>query len=140
MRMVLLSCLADVYIPRWRAGPPAAWDVAVTSGMQLGVMADTVSDPDSVLTRCVDFKTSYRDTHAQCQAQGITFIPMVVEAVGSAWGQVARGVWSELAKTSALATGELQTDASCAIWLLQRLSMTLHRENARSCLKRFGGC
>ena len=98
-------------------------------------MADTVSDPDSVLTRYEDFKTSYRDTHTQCQAQGITFIPMVVEAVGGAWGQVARGVWSELAKTSALASGELQTDASCAIWLLQRLSMTLHRENARSCLK-----
>ena len=56
-------CPADVHIPRWRAGPPAAWDFAVTSGMQLGVMADTVSDPDSVLTRYEDFKTSYRDTH-----------------------------------------------------------------------------
>ena len=103
-------------------------------------MADTVRDPDSVLTRYEDYKTSYQDTHTQCQAQGITFIPMVVEAVGGAWGQVARGVWSELAKTSALASGELQTDASCAIWLLQCLSMTLHRENACACLKRFGGC
>ena len=129
---------ADVYIPRWRAGPPAAWDFAVTSGMQLDVMADSVRDPDSVLTRYEDFKTSYRETNIQCQAQGLTFIPMVMEAVGGGWGKVARGVWSELAKSSALASGELQTESSCAVWHQQRLSMTLHRENARACLKRFG--
>ena len=74
-----------------------------------------------------------------CQAQGITFIPMVMEAVGGSWGSVARGVWSALAKTSALASGELQTESTCAIFLRQRLSMTLHRENARACAKRFGG-
>ena len=61
---------------------------------------------------------------------------MIVEAVGGGWGRVARGVWSELAKTSALANGELETNSSCAIMLQQRLSMTLHRENARACLRR----
>ena len=127
-----------MYIPRWRAGPPAAWDFAVTSGMRLDVMADSVRDPDSVLTGYEDFKTSYLETNLQCQAQGLTFIPMVMEAVGGGWGKMARGVWSELAKSSALASGELQTESSCAIWLQQRLSMTLHRENARACLKRFG--
>ena len=78
-----------------------------------------------------------RDTRDQCTAQGITFIPMVMDAVGGGWGRVARGVWSELAKSSALAMGELQTERSCAMMLRQRLSMTLHRENARACLKRF---
>ena len=89
------------------------------------------------LTRYEDFKCSYRDTHSTCQSQGITFIPMVMEAVGGGWGTMARGVWSELAKSSALASGEFQTERSCAIMLRQRLSMTLHRENARACLKRF---
>ena len=65
------------------------------------------------------------------------FIPMVVEAVGGGWGKMARCVWSELAKTSALATGELETESTCAVLLQQRLSMTLHRENARACLRRF---
>ena len=82
------------------------------------------------------FKCSYKDTKVLCQNQGITFIPMVMEAVGGGWGKVARGVWSELAKVSALANGELETECSCAIQLRQRLSMVLHRENARSCLRR----
>ena len=127
---------ADVYIPRWRSGPPAAWDFAVTSAMRLDVIASTVSDPDAALTQYEDFKCSFKDTKAQCSAQGITFIPMVMEAVGGGWGKTARGVWTELAKTSALAMGELQSERSCAILLRQRLSMTLHRENARACLKR----
>jgi len=68
----------------------------------------------------------------------MTFTPMIMEAVGGGWGKIARGVWSELAKSSALATGELETTNTCAVMLLQRLSMTLHRENARACLKRCG--
>jgi len=129
---------ADVYIPRWRGGPPAAWDFAVTSGLRLDAIADSVRDPEAVLTKYEDFKCSYRETQSQCLSQGITFIPMIMEAVGGGWSKSARCVWSELAKTSALATGELQTDTACAVLLRQRLSMILHRENARSCLKRFG--
>jgi hypothetical protein len=130
---------ADVYIPRWRAGPPAAWDFAVTSGMQLDMLTHSIRDPDAALTRYEDLKCNHQDTRTLCQTQGITFIPMVMEAVGGSWGSVARGVWSALAKTSALATGELQSERTCAILLRQRLSMTLHRENARACAKRFGG-
>ena len=59
-------------------------------------------------------------------------------AVGGGWGKIARGVLSELAKSSALATGKLETMNSCAVMFRQRLSMTLHRENACACLRRFG--
>ncbi len=130
---------ADVFIPRWRSGPPAAWDFAVTSGLRLDSLSDAARDPDSVTAKYEDFKSSYQDTKSQCQSQGFSFIPMVMEAVGGGWGKMARCVWSELAKTSALATGELETEKTCAIMLRQRLSMTLHRENARACLRRFGG-
>jgi hypothetical protein len=85
-----------------------------------------------------DFKCSYKDTKSLCNSQGITFIPMVMEAVGGGWGQEARRVWSELAKKSALAMGEFASDHDCAILLRQQLSMILHRENARACLRRFG--
>ena len=57
-------------------------------------------------------------------------------AHGGGWGPQAHKVWTKLAKPSALATGELESNSSCAIMLRQRLSMTLHRENARSCLRR----
>jgi len=129
---------ADVYIPRWRSGPPAAWDFAVTSSMRLDVMAESVTHCESALTKYEDSKCSHKDTKNMCLAQGITFIPMIIEAVGGGWCQTARGVWSELAKSTALATGELETTNTCAVMLLQRLSMTLHRENARACLKRCG--
>ena len=128
--------LADVYIPRWRGGPPAAWDFAVTSGSRLDALVDSVRDPAAALTKYDDFRCSYQDTKSQCQAQGISFIPMVMGAVGGGWGRSARGVWSELAKINALATGELETESICAVMLLQRLSMTLHRENARAVMRR----
>ena len=99
--------------------------------------AEAVNNPSCVADRYEDFKCSHNDTRAECEAQGITFIPMIMEAVGGGWGKMARCVWSELAKTSALATGELATESTSAIMLLQRLSMTLHRENARACLRRF---
>jgi len=129
---------ADVYIPKWRSGPPAAWDFAVTSGMRLESLADSLRDPDAPMLHYEDFKCGFKDTRTLCQSQGITFIPMIMEATGGGWGRMARGVWSELAKSSALATGELESHSTCAIMLRQRLSMTLHRENARACLRRFG--
>ena len=119
-------------------GPPAAWDFAVTS-LRIDALGDSPLGPEAITTRYEDFKEHYQDTKQQCSDQGITFIPMVMEAVGGGWGKSARCVWSELAKTSALATGELETSTSCAVMLQQRLQMTLHRENARSCLQRFGG-
>ena len=29
---------ADIYLPRWRAGSPAAWDFALTSGLRMDSM------------------------------------------------------------------------------------------------------
>ena len=101
------------------------------------MLRDAVQGSANVCTKYEDIKCEHEDTHSQCLAQGITFIPMIMEAVGGGWGKMARCVWTELAKTSALASGELATDSTCAILLQQRLSMTLHRENARACLRRF---
>ena len=128
---------ADVYIPRWRAGPPAAWDFAVTSGLRLDVLAASARDADEVLTKYEDFKCTYKDTKTLCQSQGMTFTPMIMEAVGGGWGKITRGVWSALARSSALAKGELATTNSCTVMLRQHLSMALHREDARACPRRF---
>ena len=128
---------ADVYLPRWRLGPPAALDVAITSGMRLDSVNDSVTDPCAAPTRYEDFKSAYKDTGALCREQGFSFIPMIMEAVGGGWGKSARCFWSELAKFSAYAQGEFETESTSAVFLQQRLSMILHRENARACLRRF---
>ena len=106
--------------------------------MRLDAIAGSARDADEVLNKYEDFKCSHKETLALCRAQGVSFIPMVMEACGGGWGRKARCVWSELAKPSALAAGELETESTCAVLLQQRLSMVLHRENARACLRRFG--
>ena len=50
---------------------------------------------------------------------------------------MAHKVWSELAKTKALLTGE--SHSTVANRLLQSLGLILHRENARAILRRFPG-
>ena len=130
---------ADVYIPRWRSGPPAAWDFAITSGLRDDALLSSVTDRQAVLTNCEDFKENFKSTSTQCQQSGLSFIPMIMEASGGGWGKQARRVWSELAKKHSLAIGELTSDTDSAIHMLQRLSIILHRENARAILRRLGG-
>jgi hypothetical protein len=128
---------ADVYIPRWRGGPAAAWDFAVTSGLRDDIIAASTRDPEAPLVRYEDYKCSHLDTKRQCNDQGFSFTPLIVEATGGRWGPQARKVWSELAKATALASGELLTENLSGLQLQQRLSMALQKEIARSLLRRF---
>jgi len=128
---------ADVYIPRWRQGPAAAWDFAVTSGLRDDIVASSARDAEAPLVRFEDHKCSYKDTKQQCSEQGFSFTPLVVEATGGRWGPQARKVWSELAKATALASGELMTENLCGVHLQQRLGLALQKENARALLRRF---
>ena len=59
---------------------------------------------------------------------------MVVEASGGGWAPEARMVWTDLAKISALASGE--SVQSTTMRLLQSLGVVLHKENARAILRR----
>ena len=40
---------ADVWVPQWQTGRPAAWDFAVTSGLQQGRLFTTLSEPRAAL-------------------------------------------------------------------------------------------
>ena len=113
-------------------GPAGRPGLCRPSGLRLGLHADAAIF-DGVTSRHEDLKCSHQDTRAECAAQGITFLPMVVEAVGGGWGKMARCVWSELAKNSALATGELEAASTCAMMLQQRLSTVLQRMLVRAC-------
>ena len=125
---------ADVYLPRWRRGIPAALDFAVTSGLR-GDIVNTSAEDGSASTKAYEeFKRTYMNTEVACRDEGITFIPMICEAHGGGWGPAAHKVWSELAKLKALASGE--QDSTIVGQLLQSVGLILHRENARSILRR----
>ena len=125
---------ADVFIPRWDLGGSAALDFAVTSGLRTDLLEQTAADGLSCLRSYESTKNSFMDTAAHCASEGLTFIPMVMEAHSGAWGPAATKVWLKLGKAISLVSGE-----STSIETLrarQNLGLTLHRETARAILRR----
>ena len=125
---------ADVYIPRWRRGTPAALDFAVTSGLRVDLVKKSIENPSAATEAYERLKCNYQNTEESCRAEGITFIPMICEADGGGWGPAAHKVWCELAKIKAMLTGE--QNSTIANRLLQSLGLIIHRENARAVLRR----
>ena len=100
---------ADVYLPRWRQGVPAALDFAVTSGLRDIVVDRSAQNGTAAAVVYEDFKREYLDTERACEEEGIKFIPMIIEADGGGWGPQAQKTWNELAKCKAAITGELES-------------------------------
>ena len=124
-------------MPRWYLGGPAAFDFAVTSGLRADSVSQSARDGSSATTAYEAHKRSYLDTAAQCEEEGLTFIPMAMEAHGGSWGLAARRAWAQVAKAAAQLTGD--PPAEIAERHLQRLSVILHRENARAIVRRSAG-
>ena len=61
-------------------------------------------------------------------------MPMIMEATGGGWGKEARSVWTQVAKASAITSG--QPESKQAVRLLERLSFALHRKNTRAVMRR----
>ena len=97
---------ADVFVPRWRNGVPAALDFAVTSGMRADMLVHSAASPEAATQRYEERKRQYEETATRCARQGVTFVPMVLEAHGGGWGLGARRAFAVLAKRMADATGE----------------------------------
>ena len=125
---------ADVYVPRWRNGVPAALDFAVTSGMRRDMIAHSAASSTAATERYEETKRQHQDTAERCSEQGVNFIPMVLEAHGGGWGPAARQAFAVLAKRVADATGE--EVAMVADRYAQRRSILLQKENARAVLRR----
>ena len=125
---------ADIYLPRWRRGIPAALDLAVTSGLRSDVVTKSAKDGTAAVKAYKTLKISYLETENTCQEEGITFIPIICEADGCGWGPAAHTVWSELAKNKSALTGEQYSIT--VSHLLQSLGIILHKENARAILRR----
>eukprot|EP00973_Karenia_brevis_P080419 11157696-Karenia_brevis.AAC.1 len=60
--------------------------------------AESAHDSSAAVCAYEDFKRSHHNTEQDCQAAGMSFVPMVVDAVGGGWGPSAAKLFSELAK------------------------------------------
>ena len=126
---------ADIYVPRWDLGGAAALDFAVTSGLRTDMLDQTANEGSSCLTAYENLKNNHLNTAELCAKNGVTFVPMVIEAHSGGWGPTATKVWSRMSRAIALISGE--SSAVEALRIRQNLGLALQRENARAILRRF---
>eukprot|EP00438_Fugacium_kawagutii_P020941 Skav211832 [mRNA] locus=scaffold305:639454:640032:- [translate_table: standard] len=128
---------ADVFVPAWGIHGPAAFDLAVTSGMRSGSLRTSAGDGSAAVRDYEARKCQYKNTQQQCADQGLQFVPLVVEACAGGWGGHAVRVWRQL---GGLLAGRHGTSTSEQVQhLLQIFSVVLQRESARAVLRRLPG-
>ena len=83
-----------------------------------------------------DFKPPGADlpTGEACAQAGFDFVPMIMESHGGGWGAGARKVIGDIARC--VAAARKIDPAAASLDIAQRISVALHRENARAILKR----
>ena len=125
---------ADVWLPRGPSGRGEALDFACTSGLRTDMWRCVLQNPNCVFESYEDYKFTYKYTGQFCEAAGFQFTPMVLETHSGAWSPAARRMLDWLASSQSATKGVSKEAASFII--AQRLSVSLHRENARAILKR----
>ena len=101
--------------------------------------ASVVCPPDpaafsGVFSSVESRKRAFLNTASQCAQAGISFCPLVIEAVGGGWSDFLRSVVAWIASESNRCSPVRHSDASFKI--AKRISCTLHMENGRAILKR----
>ena len=77
---------ADLYLPHWSRGRPAALDVTVISTMQALTVTGAATTQGHALSVGENRKMA---AHAEaCRSVGVTFVPLVVESLGG-WSETA---------------------------------------------------
>ena len=125
---------ADVWVPWNPSGGQETWDFSTTSALRLG---EALPDPAAfvgVLSSVEFLKNACLITASQCVQAGISFCPLVIEAVGGGWSDALQSVVCWIASESNLFSPVSRSDASFKI--AQRISCTFHSENARAIFKR----
>ena len=125
---------ADVWVPRGPGGGPEAWDFSVSSAFRLGPATPDPAAFADVFSSAEARKRTFLDTASQCMSAGITFCPLVIEAVGGGWSDALRSVVSWIASEGNRNSSDGHSGTSFKI--AQRISCALHQENARAILKR----
>ena len=111
---------------------PAAFDLAVTCGLQQGHAAVAAADGGRAAADYEGRKNQHLHTLTTCAAEGFQFLPLVAEACSGGWGPSAMKSWKEFATGITARSGE-----SVAVErLLQSLAAALQRENGRAVLRR----
>ena len=120
-----LSRPADIYLPNWEGGRPAALDVTVISPLQ----RLTISGASSVAGHALQVaEERKRATHSEaCREARVSFIPLAIETLGG-WSQELQRLMKHISSLQALRLGLSRGDSFRH--LAQRISITIWRGNA----------
>ena len=124
---------ADLYLPAWVGGSPAALDFAVTAPQRQGTLARAAETALAAATDYSDRKREHQGTDDLCRAVGVTFVPMVAETTG-AWAPEAMAVFRHIASATSAASGRDARDILQEI--LEGAAVCIRRANARAELRR----
>ena len=125
---------ADIWLPGRGPRLPQALDFAVSSGLRDPQPGAGENDVASLFAEYEEHKRSYKETEAQCQRQGLSFTPFVVEAHAGGISPLARRALDTLSNDIAAATHSMP--AAVSLKIAQRISCSLQRESARAIIRR----
>ena len=122
---------ADVFLPTWERGQPAALDVAVVSTLQNRTVAGAASVSGYALSVARARKVA---AHSEaCQSAGVSFVPMVVETLGG-WDEEAVRTITAIGRSQGQRLGIPPSDSTRH--LFQRLAVCLWRGNTSMWISR----
>ncbi|CAE7483229.1 unnamed protein product [Symbiodinium natans] len=123
---------ADVYLPSL-FGAPAALDIAITAPQRPETLALAGQEALAAAAAYRQVKMDHLQTAQLCSAQGVRFVPMVLEATG-AWETSAAKILLHISRAVATRT---QTEPAVAhAELLQELCVAVRVHRARAILRR----
>ena len=124
---------ADILVPRWDLGKPAALDLTVTSTLNSSTLLEAgVTCGSAALA--VEVR-KHNANHAKCSELGGTCIPIAVETY-ECCGAEALQTLSHLASRLATRGNCSKSHATCLLY--GRLSLTLMQASARALMSRAG--
>ena len=124
---------ADVYLPCWTGGLPAALDFAITAPQRQDIVSEASRTPLAAATSYSDCKRAHNNTELACSNQGIRFQPMVSETSG-AWAPEALNVLQLIAK--AVAGREGKHHSLILKEILSSCAVAARKASARAHFKR----
>ena len=122
---------ADVLVPNWDLGKPAALDLSVTSMLQSSALLEASVTAGSAAQLAENRK--HNNSDKKCDELGWACIPLVVETYGC-WGAEAVATLSKLAGRLSVRNNEPKSKTIFSLY--SRLGLTLVRANCRAILSR----
>ena len=127
------SCPGDIFVPTWKAGKPAAFDVTVNSSLQSNSLTNAATKAGYALDAADERKYCLHDDN--CAKMGITFVPLAIEVFGGISATFKKTL-KRLAVLSDNRSFQAQGLSVAFCKLMQSLSITAIRGSAEMLLAR----